>query len=82
MRNRASWTKANEQHTGARARDAWAKKEVPLEDGSFDVAVSEYGASIWCDPGKWIPEAARLLRPGGEVVFLRNSTLARAQALT
>jgi SAM-dependent methyltransferase len=37
--------------------------------------VSEYGASIWCDPGRWIPEAARLLRPGGELVFLRNSTL-------
>ncbi len=48
---------------------------VPLPDASFDVALSEYGASIWCDPYKWIPEAARLLRPGGELVFLRNSTL-------
>jgi SAM-dependent methyltransferase len=46
-----------------------------LPDGSFDLAVSEYGASIWCDPYKWIPEAARLLRPSGELVFLRNSTL-------
>jgi SAM-dependent methyltransferase len=51
-------------------------EEVPLPDESFDVVVSEYGASIWCDPYKWIPEAARLLRPGGELVFLRNSTLA------
>jgi SAM-dependent methyltransferase len=51
-------------------------EEVPLPDGSFDVAFSEYGASIWCDPYKWIPEAARLLRSGGELVFLRNSTLA------
>jgi SAM-dependent methyltransferase len=50
-------------------------EEVPLPDASFDVVVSEYGASIWCDPYKWIPEAARLLRPGGELVFLRNSTL-------
>jgi len=50
-------------------------EEVPLPDASFDVAISEYGASIWCDPFKWIPEAARLLRPGGELVFLRNSTL-------
>jgi ubiquinone/menaquinone biosynthesis C-methylase UbiE len=48
---------------------------VPLPDASFDVALSEYGASIWCDPYKWIPEAARLLRPGGELVFLRNSTI-------
>jgi SAM-dependent methyltransferase len=51
-------------------------EDVPLPDDSFDVAVSEYGASIWADPYKWIPEAARLLRPGGELVFLRNSTLA------
>lgn len=50
---------------------------VPLADGQFDLAVSEYGASIWCDPELWIPEAARLLRANGELVFLRNSTLAR-----
>jgi SAM-dependent methyltransferase len=46
-----------------------------LPDGAFDLAVSEYGASIWCDPERWLPEAARLLRPDGELVFLRNSTL-------
>ena len=50
-------------------------EDVPLPDASFDFAFSEYGASIWCDPYKWIPEAARLLRPGGELVFMRNSTL-------
>jgi len=50
-------------------------ENVPLPDGSFDLALSEYGASIWCDPYKWIPEAARLLRPGGELLFLRNSTI-------
>ena len=47
-----------------------------LPDQTFDLALSEYGASIWCDPYVWIPEAARLLRPGGRLVFLRNSTLA------
>jgi SAM-dependent methyltransferase len=51
-------------------------EETGLPDASFDLVVSEYGASIWCDPYKWIPEAARLLRPGGELVFLRNATLA------
>jgi ubiquinone/menaquinone biosynthesis C-methylase UbiE len=51
-------------------------EETGLPGASFDLAVSFYGASIWCDPYKWIPEAARLLRPGGELVFLRNSTLA------
>jgi SAM-dependent methyltransferase len=50
-------------------------EHVPLPDASFDIAFSEYGASIWCDPYLWIPEAARLLRPGGELVFMRNSTL-------
>ena len=50
-------------------------EDVPLPDASFDLVVSEYGASIWADPYEWIPEAARLLRPGGELVFLRNSTL-------
>jgi SAM-dependent methyltransferase len=50
-------------------------EEVPYPDESFDLAISEYGASIWCDPYRWIPEAARLLRPGGELVFLVNSIL-------
>ncbi len=48
---------------------------VPLPGGSFDVALSEYGASLWCDPDLWLAEAARLLRPGGELVFLTNSVL-------
>jgi SAM-dependent methyltransferase len=50
-------------------------EEVPLGDGTADHVISEYGAAIWADPHKWVPEAARLLRPGGELVFLGNSTL-------
>ena len=50
-------------------------ERAPLRSGSFDLAVSEYGASIWCDPYRWIPEAARLLRPGGSLRFLVNGTL-------
>jgi ubiquinone/menaquinone biosynthesis C-methylase UbiE len=50
-------------------------EDVPLPDASFDIVHSEYGASIWADPYKWIPEAARLLRPDGRLIFLRNSTL-------
>lgn len=38
--------------------------------------ISEYGASLWADPQLWIPEAARLLRPRGRLVFLTNSVLA------
>ena len=47
---------------------------VPLRDESFDVAITEYGACLWCDPNRWIPEAARLLRPGGELIFLTTGT--------
>jgi SAM-dependent methyltransferase len=49
---------------------------VPLPDASFDLALSEYGASLWADPERWIPEAARLLRPGGRLVFLTNAVVA------
>ena len=50
-------------------------ESVPLPDVGFDLAFSEYGASIWCDPYRWIPEAARLLRSEGELVFLKNGIL-------
>ena len=49
---------------------------MPLPDAQFDLAVSEHGASNWADPYLWIPEAARLLRPGGRLVFMHNTPLA------
>ena len=51
-------------------------EHVPVRDRAFDLVVSEYGASVWCDPARWVPEAARLLRPGGRLVFLTNSVVA------
>ena len=45
-------------------------ESLPFEDASFDLVFSEYGASIWCDPYLWIPEAVRVLRPGGQLIFL------------
>ena len=56
-------------------------EEVPLPDEGFDLAVSEYGASIWCDPYRWIPEAHRLLRRGGRLVFMCGSPLLNLCAL-
>lgn len=50
-------------------------ERLPLRNSSFDLAVSEFGASLWCDPDRWIPEAARVLRPGGHLVFVRRSPL-------
>jgi SAM-dependent methyltransferase len=48
---------------------------VPYPDASFDFAISEYGACLWADPARWLPEAARLLRPGGRLHVLTNSFL-------
>ncbi len=50
-------------------------ESTPFEDESFDFAISEYGAAIWCDPYVWIPEAHRLLKPGGLLRFLGNHPL-------
>ena len=52
------------------------QRRSPSRIGSFDFAISEYGAAIWCEPATWITEVHRLLRPGGELVFLGNHPLA------
>lgn len=44
-------------------------EEVPYDRESFDVAISDYGASVWCDPVRWLPEARRLLRTDGRLIF-------------
>jgi SAM-dependent methyltransferase len=47
-------------------------EDVRYDDASFDVAISEYGASLWCEPQRWLPEAHRLLRPNGLLLFFTN----------
>jgi SAM-dependent methyltransferase len=44
-------------------------ESVPLRDSSFDVVFCDHGAMSFCDPDRSVPEAARLLRPGGRLVF-------------
>ena len=88
-RNKAEWEKEAANYVES-ARRSWSGECEPnwgifsvpesevraLPDESFDVAFSEYGASIWCEPELWVREAARLLRPGGELIFLVNGTIA------
>jgi SAM-dependent methyltransferase len=50
-------------------------ERLPFADASFDLAISEYGACLWADPYRWVPEAARVLRPGGMLRFLVNGTI-------
>jgi hypothetical protein len=67
-RNRAQWTRWAPEYAKW-APDAWAREEftwgvwgVPereLGDASFDVVVSENGASIGADPSRWVTDAAR-----------------------
>jgi SAM-dependent methyltransferase len=53
-------------------------EDVPYDTDSFDLAISEYGASLWCEPHRWLAEADRLLRPGGGIIFVTNSPLLMA----
>jgi SAM-dependent methyltransferase len=50
-------------------------ESIAYPDESFDLAISEYGACMWADPQLWVPEAARLLRTGGQLIFLTRSFL-------
>ncbi|HEY3033490.1 MAG TPA: class I SAM-dependent methyltransferase, partial [Streptosporangiaceae bacterium] len=46
----------------------------PLADRRFDLIISEYGLT-GCDPHRWVPQAARLLRPGGRLLVLGTTPL-------
>jgi SAM-dependent methyltransferase len=46
-----------------------AAEDVPLADASFDVVFCDHGAMTFADPHRTVPEASRLLRPGGLFAF-------------
>ena len=50
--------------------------DVPLAGESFDIALSDWGATSFVDPHAVVPEAARLLRPGGLLAFSGGTPLA------
>lgn len=44
-------------------------ERTPFADSSFDVVVCDHGAMSFADPSLTVPEAARVLRPGGLFAF-------------
>lgn len=47
-------------------------EDMPFADNSFDFAISEYGAVLWADPYKWIPEVSRVLKSGGTLTLFTD----------
>jgi SAM-dependent methyltransferase len=48
---------------------------VPFAAASFDLVFCDHGAMSFCDPERTVAEAARLLRPGGRLVWCASSAL-------
>lgn len=71
----ATARRLNEQYQLGITFEQGIGENTRFEDNSFDLAFSEYGAALWADPYLWIPEAARILRPGGSLTFLTSSAL-------
>jgi SAM-dependent methyltransferase len=42
---------------------------LPFPAGGFDVVFADHGANRFVDPFAWMPEAARVLRRGGQLAF-------------
>src|SRR6266705_6214001 len=50
-------------------------EDVPLPDASFDIVFCDWGAMTFCDPELTVPEAARLLQPGGLFAFATGTPI-------
>lgn len=55
-----------------------AAEHIPLDPQSIDLVVSDFGALTYSDPAITLPEVARVLRPGGSLVFSTGGRVAIA----
>jgi len=61
---------------GGGRRVAWVRgnaERLPFRADSFDIVFADWGALTFSDPRKTIPEAARVLRRNGRLVFATSS---------
>lgn len=69
-RARLTYALTHQKHEGVRFPLVQASADMaPLTGGSFDVVFCDYGAMTFLPPERSVPEAARLLRPGGLLAF-------------
>lgn len=48
---------------------------TPFADASFEIVFCDYGAMTFADPYRAVPEAARILRPGGLLAFCTSTPI-------
>jgi len=48
-------------------------ERLPFADAAFDLVFCDWGAMTFCDPYRTVPEASRVLRTGGCLVFATSS---------
>jgi SAM-dependent methyltransferase len=69
-RGQLAHARGNVARAGAPVRLVCASGElVPARDAAFDLVFCDHGAVSFCEPDRIIPECARVLRPGGRLVF-------------
>jgi ubiquinone/menaquinone biosynthesis C-methylase UbiE len=48
-------------------------EEIPFEDGSFDIVTCRIAPHHFPNPGRFVEEASRVLRPGGRFVLVDST---------